>query len=409
MPERYSIAQISNETGLAPATLRRMVATGEIRSLPRTTSNDKIWIPEGEGRRVLAMYGSSGGDTDQDLAYRNMAHTIEQLPDSFERDRVSQYASTLGSQLKHIGDSIRNLDHPYQFWAAMLEDISQSIYSLRDGELLVDLLKRDDPLRLLRLLEHDLRRYVKDLRANVTNHDNATLTKDLILFRDRMKEWSEFDETWATLRTGGVACFNSRESEGKKYEELSEFEFAHPVVVQEGPDKPQLIWNAFGLSAFPWDISSLARWIGNVVDILPWQFDSVVSLSANAIQLSSFIGLHLGKNVIAMDNATYEFQPPNPPGRTYVVVDTACQTGTHLYQAELHATKSGKAVVGAIFLSLNDLMPEVTPNPRLGIIQDWKDKDKLIHCFYLSDLYYRLSSSQWVSLTSDREQVHGDA
>ena len=121
---------------------------------------------------------------------------------------------------------------------------------------------------------------------------------------------------------------------------------------------------------------------------------TVCSLSAAALQLSSLLAWELRKNVVALDNETYEFQPPEPPGASYILIDTVCQTGNHLLHSMDKANKLHKRTAGAIFITLNDMMPEAEKRKRFQIIDDMKKEGRLIYCYDISYLYSSLSIEQ---------------
>jgi orotate phosphoribosyltransferase len=128
-----------------------------------------------------------------------------------------------------------------------------------------------------------------------------------------------------------------------------------------------------------------------VAELLEWQFDTICSLSAAALQLSSFLAWELRKNVVAIDNETYEFQPPEPLGTSYVFVDTVCQTGNHLLQSINKASKHHIKTAGAIFITVNDMMPEEQKRLRFQIVDDMRNDGRLIYVYDISYLYHSLS------------------
>ena len=55
------------------------------------------------------------------------------------------------------------------------------------------------------------------------------------------------------------------------------------------------------------------------------------------------------------------------------------------------ASQHHKQVAGAIFITLNNMMPEERSRKRLQIVDDMKNDGQLVYCYDMSDLYERLS------------------
>jgi excisionase family DNA binding protein len=379
-----TVSEIASKLGYSKSYVLKAIARGELNTLPRTKHRGKYFVDEAEFSRYqegLAKVDETG----KDLAYLVLNRYISQLPDLFEPDNIDQFLSNMASEFNSISVALAPLKQPYQYWSAMLNKMSSAILTTQRAEVL-QVIRGTDPMRLLPLLQRDLRQHVRKLRNDVVSEDDPTITRDLLSFCDRMEEWRHFCAIWTDLKNAAVKCFTQPDSDNK-YDELK-----HPslVVVEDPSLNLTLTWNAFGLVAKPIVVSSIAKWLAEVTTLLGWTFDTVCSLSAAALQLTSFMAEQLGKNVAALDNKTFEFQPSEPLGTCYVVVDTACQTGYHLKKAREVIKNQGKTFVGAIFIAINDMMPNEKQGDRLKLVDDMKKEGTLIYCHDLSYLFHSL-------------------
>lgn len=380
-----TVSEIAATLAYSKSHVLNLIKAGELKAMPRSRQRGKYLIDEAEFAQYqekLAKKDSTG----REFAYILLNRYIGQLPDTFDRYRVDESIGNLIAELNSVGIALGHFQHPYHYWSGMLEEIAASIEQLRQSDLFKSLLNTD-PMKQLPLLKRDLRDCISKLRDDLADRQDPALTGDIVYFRDMMLGWSEFCTSWENFRDTAVNCFTSSRSEDK-YGELK-----HPgsVIIQDSKLNSQLIWNAFGLVQRPRVVASMANWLAQVTEMLGWQFDTICSMSAAALQLSSLIAWKLGKNVVALDNQTFEFQPPEPPGVSYVFVDTVCQTGNHLLESINKASQHHKQVAGAIFITLNNMMPEERSRKRLQIIDDMKDDGQLIYCYDMSDLYERLS------------------
>ena len=379
-----TISEIASTLAYSKSHVLNLIKDGELQAMPRSSKRGKYLIDEAEFAQYQEKLASRDS-TGREFAYVLMNRYISQLPDTFDRYRVDESLGNLASELNRVSLAMGRLQHPYHYWSGMLDEIASHIETLRQSDLYKTILNTD-PMRLLPLLERDLRRCVQKLREDLSGRQDPALTRDILDFRDIMLGWSEFCISWVNFRDTATRCFTSRRSDDK-YGELK-----HPasVVIYDPSLHRELIWNAFGLMLQPKVVVDIANWLARVTDLLGWQFDTICSLSAAALQVSSMIAWRLNKNVIALDNQTFEFQPPEPPGVSYVFVDTVCQTGNHLLESINRANSNHKTVVGAIFLTLNNLMPEESMRKRFQIIDDMKNEERLIYCYDMSYLYERL-------------------
>ncbi|MBI2849903.1 MAG: helix-turn-helix domain-containing protein [Chloroflexi bacterium] len=380
-----TVSEVARTLAYSKSNVLNLIRSGELTALPRTNPRGKYLIDEAEFARYQERIASRD-KTGREFAYVLLNRYISQLPDNFDRSRVDKSLANLAIELNSASLALGPLQHPYQYWSGMLAEISASLEVLRRSDLFNTMLSTDT-MRLLPLLEQDLRVCIRKLRSSLAGKEDPALTRDILHFRDTVIEWSGFCASWANFRDAGVRCFTTRRSE-EKYGELKH---SGSVVVYDTRLRREIIWNAFGLVYQPTVVANMARWLARVTQLLEWQFDTVCSLSAAALQLSSFLAWELHKNVVALDNQTFEFQPPEPPGSSYVLIDTVCQTGSHLLQSIDKASKHNKKIAGAIFITLNDMMFEEEKRRRLQIIEDLRNQGRLIYCYDISHLYRNLS------------------
>jgi excisionase family DNA binding protein len=380
-----TISEIATTLAYSKSHVLNLIKTGELKAMTRSSKRGKYLIDEAEFARFQESLASRDS-TGREFAYILLNRYVSQLPDTFDRYRVNESLGNLASELNRVSIAMGRLQHPYQYWSGMLDEIASHIEVLRQSDLFKEMLNTD-PMRLLPLLERGLRGCIQKLREDIASRQDPALTRDILAFRDTMLDWSEFCISWINFRDTAARCFTSRRSD-EKYGELK-----HPasVVIYDERLHRELIWNAFGLMLQPTVVASMANWLARVTELLGWQFDTICSLSAAALQVSSMIAWRLKKNVIALDNQTFEFQPPEPPGVSYVFIDTVCQTGNHLLASINKAHKHHKTVSGAIFVTLNNMMPDESKRKRFQIIDDMKNEGHLIYCYDISYLYERLS------------------
>ena len=380
-----TVSEVAKTLAYSKSNILNLIRSGELVALPRINPRGKYLIDEAEFARYQERLASRD-TTGREFAYVLLNRYISQLPDTFDRYRVEQSISNLASELNSASLALGPLQHPYQYWSGMLNEISSSLEILRRSDLFVTVLNADT-MKLLPPLERDLRASIRKLRQGITTKQDPALTRDILTFRDTVFEWSGFCADWADFRDAATRCFTTRRSE-EKYGELKHSE---SVVAYDTKLHREIIWNAFGLVLQPTVLANMARWLARVTELLEWQFHTICSLSAAALPLSSFLAWELRKNVVALDNQTFEFQPPEPPGASYVFIDTVCQTGNHLLQSINKASQHHKETAGAIFITLNDMMAEEEKRQRFQIIADLRREDRLIYCYDVSYLYRSLS------------------
>jgi len=397
-----TISEIAATLAYSKSHVLNLIKSGELTAMPRSSKRGKYLIDEAEFARYQENLASRDS-TGREFAYVLLNRYVSQLPDTFDRYRVDESLGNLASELNRVSLAMGRLQHPYLYWSGMLDEIASNIEVLRQSDLYKTMLNTD-PMRLLPLLERDLRSCVQKLREDLSGRQDPALTRDILALRDTMLGWSEFCVSWVNFRDTAARCFTSRRSDDK-YGELK-----HPasVVIFDARLHRELIWNAFGLMLQPTVVASMSSWLARVTELLGWQFDTICSLSAAALQVSSMIAWRLNKNVIALDNQTFEFQPPEPPGVSYVFVDTVCQTGNHLLESINKANKHHKTVVGAIFITLNNLMPDESMRKRYQIIDDMKNEGRLIYCYDISYLYERLSPVYMMNADSSDNPNNGN-
>ena len=380
-----TVSEVAKTLAYSKSNILNLIKSGELTALPRNNPRGKYLIDEAEFARYQERLASRD-KTGREFAYVLLNRYISQLPDTFDRQRVEQSIANLASELNSASLALGPLQHPYQYWSGMLSEISSSLEILRRSDLFGAMLNADT-MRLLPLLERDLRAGIRKLRNALTSKQDPALTRDILSFRDTVIEWSGFCTNWVDFRDAAVRCFTTRRSE-EKYGELKH---SASVVVYDTRLHREIVWNAFGLVYQPTVVANMASWLARVTEMLGWQFDTICSLSAAALPLSSFLAWELRKNVVAIDNQTYELQPPDPPGTRYVFLDTVCQTGKHLLQSVNKVSKLHKDTAGAIFITINDMMIEEEKRQRFQIIDDLKREGHLIYCYDISHLYHNLS------------------
>jgi len=386
-----TVSEIAKALAYSKSNVLNLIRSGELTPLPRTNPRGKYLIDESE----FASYQeriASRDQTGREFAYVLLNRYISQLPDTFDRHRVDKSIANLAIELNSAALALGPLQHPYQYWSGMLNEISSALEALHQSDLFKTVLN-SDTMRLLPLLEQDLRDCIRRLRTSLTGKQDPALTRDILSFRDTVLEWSGFCTSWVDFRDAAAHCFTTRRSE----ERYGELKHSASVVVFDARIQREIVWNAFGLVFQPNVVADMAKWLARATELLGWQFDTVCSLSAAALQLSSFLAWELRKNVVALDNETYEFQPPEPPGVSYILIDTVCQTGNHLIQSMNKANQLHKRTAGAIFITLNDMMPEAEKRKRFQIIDDLKKEGRLIYCYDISYLYRNLSMEQMLA------------
>lgn len=393
-----TISEIAKILAYSKSNILNLIKSGELTALPRNNPRGKYLIDEAEFARYQERVASRD-KTGREFAYVLLNRYISQLPDIFDRRRVEQSIGNLASELNSASLALGPLQHPYQYWSGMLNEISSSLEILRRSDLFNTTLNADT-MKLLPLLERDLRTCIRKLRNALASKEDPALTRDILSFRDTVFEWSGFCGSWADFRDAATRCFTTHRSE-EKYGELKH---SSSVVVYDTRLHREIAWNAFGLVFQPTVVASMARWLARVTELLEWQFDTICSLSAAALPLSSFLAWELRKNVVAIDNETYEFQPPEPPGASYVFLDTVCQTGSHLLQSVNKASKLHKNAAGAIFITINDMMAEEQKRRRFQIIDDLRREGRLIYCYDISYLYHSLSLEHLLAADSITNQ-----
>jgi len=381
-----TVSEIAKTLAYSKSHVLNLLKSGQLSAMPRRNPRGKYLIDEAEFAR-FQEHVASKDTTGREFAYILLNRYVGQLPDVFDRSKVSQSIGSLSSELNSASHALAPLQHPYQYWSWMLSETSSYIDLLRQSDLFT-IIHDGDNMRLLQLLAVDLRACIHRLRSALTSKQDPTVTKELLALRDAMLEWSGFCKSWADFRDAGAKCFTSRRSE-EKYGELKHSE---SVTVYDPRARRELVWNAFSLVSRPTVLASMAKWVARVTELLDWHFDTVCSLSAAALPFSSFVAAELRKNVVALDNQTFEFQPPGPPGVSYVLVDTVCQTGNHLLQSAERASASHKKIAGVVFITLNDMMVEGRRRQRFQIIDDMKREGRLVYCYDISYLYHTFSS-----------------
>jgi excisionase family DNA binding protein len=389
-----TVTEIAKALAYSKSNVVNLIRSGELVALPRSNPRGKYLIDEAEFARYQERMASRD-KTGKEFAYVLLNRYINQLPDTFDRRRVEQSIGNLAAELNSASLALGPLQHPYQYWSGMLSEISSFLEVLRHSDLFSSMLN-SDTMRLLPLLERDLRARIRRLRNGLTSKEDPAFTRDILSFRDAILEWSGFCTSWADFRDAATRCFTTRHSE-EKYGELKH---SSSVVVHDARLQREIVWNAFGLVFQPTVVASMARWLARVTELLEWQFDTICSLSAAALQLSSFLAWELRKNVVAIDNQTYELQPPEPPGTSYVFLDTVCQTGGHLLQSINKLGGLHKSTTGAIFITINDMMAEEAKRQRFQIVDDMKREGRLIYCYDISYLYHSLSLRHAVAADS---------
>ena len=380
-----TVSEIAKTLAYSKSNILNLIKSGELTALPRNNRRGKYLIDEAEFARYQERVASRD-KTGREFAYVLLNRYISQLPDTFDRQRVEQSIGNLASELNSASLALGPLQHPYQYWSGMLNEISSSLEILRRSDLF-DTVLDSDTMKLLPLLERDLRTCIRKLRNALASKEDPALTRDILSFRDTVIEWNGFCTSWADFRNAAVRCFTTRRSE-EKYGELRH---SSSVIIYDTRLHREIVWNAFGLVFQPTVVANMARWLARVTELLEWHFDTICSLSAAALQLSSFLAWELRKNVVAIDNQTYELQPPEPPGTSYVFLDTVCQTGNHLLQSINKASKLHKNTAGAIFITVNDMMVAEEKRQRFQIIDDLRSEGHLIYCYDISHLYHNIS------------------
>jgi hypothetical protein len=380
-----SVSDVAKSLAYSKSNVLNLIKSGQLEALPRNNPRGKYLIDEAEFARYQE-HVASRDKTGREFAYVLLNRYISQLPDTFDRYRADKSITNLASELNSASLALGPLQHPYQYWAGMLSEISSSLETLHHSDMFVSVLNIDT-MRLLPLLEKDLRSCVGRLRDSLASKQDPGLTRDILSFRDIVLQWSSFCTSWVNLRDVATRCLTTRNSD-EKYGELKH---SSSVVLFDTRLQREVIWNAFGLVFRPVVIANMAKQLARVAELLEWQFDTICSLSAAALQLSSFLAWELRKNVVAIDNETYEFQPPEPLGTSYVFVDTVCQTGNHLLQSINKASKHHIKTAGAIFITVNDMMPEEQKRLRFQIVDDMRNDGRLIYVYDISYLYHSLS------------------
>ncbi|HEX9897277.1 MAG TPA: helix-turn-helix domain-containing protein [Dehalococcoidales bacterium] len=383
-----TISEIASALSYSKSHVLNLVKSGELKAIPRHNPRGKYLIDEADFARYQERIASRD-KTGREFAYILLGRYIGQLPDTFTRYKVEQAIKNLASELDSLSMALAPLPHPYQYWSGMTKEISTYANELLESDLFVTMLTGDS-MRLLKLLERDLRACIRKLRDGLTGKQDPAVTRDMLAFRDRMFEWSGLCVSWAEFRDTAARCFNTRRSD-EKYGELK-----HPasVVIYDARTRRELVWNAFGLMCQPVVMATIAKWFAQVTQMMEWQFDTICSISASALPLSAFLAWELRKNVVALDNQTLQFQPPQPPGARYILLDTVCQTGNHLLQSVNKARELHKQIAGVTFITINDMMPEEKKRQRFQIIDDMKNEGRLVYCYDMSYLYHRFVQEQ---------------
>jgi excisionase family DNA binding protein len=389
-----TVTEIATALTYSKGKILNLIRSGELRALPRTNLRGKYLVDEAEFARYQERMASRD-TTGREFAYVLLNRYISQLPDTFERFRVDQSLGHLAAELNSASLALGPLQHPYQYWSAMFSEISSALETLRRSALFAAMLA-SDTMKLLPLLERDLRNSIRRLRNSVAEKQDPALTRDILSLRDVVMEWSGFCGSWADFRDTATKCFTTRHSE-EKYGELKH---SASVVVFDPRLQREIVWNAFGLVYQPTVVASMAKWLARVTGLLEWHFDTICSMSAAALQLCSFLAWELHKNVVALDNETYEFQPPEPPGTSHILIDTVCQTGSHLLQSINKASRLHKSTAGVIFITINDMMPEESRRQRLKLIDDLTGEARLIYCYDMSYLYRSISPEHLIAADS---------
>lgn len=384
-----TVSEIAKILAYSKSNVLNLIRSGELETLPRNNPRGKYLIDEAEFARYQERLASRD-KTGREFAYVILNRYISQLPDIFDRYRVDKSITNLALELKSASLALGPLQHPYQYWAGVLNEISSSLETLHQSDLFKKVLNADT-MKLLPLLERDLKACIRRLRNSLASKQDPALTRDIISFRDTIIEWGDFCTNWGNFKDAATRCFTTHHSEDK----YGELKHSSSVVVFDSSLQREIIWNAFGLVFRPAVVASMAKLFARVTELLEWQFDTICSLSAAALQLSSFLAWELRKNIVAIDNETYEFQPPEPPGMSYVFIDTVCQTGNHLLQSINKITKLHKKTAGAIFITINDMMPEESKRRQFKIIDDMQSKGCLIYCYDISYLYHSTSRSTY--------------
>lgn len=377
-----TVSDIAKSLSYSKSNVLNLIRSGQLEPLPRDNPRGKYLVDEAEFARYqesLASRDKSG----REFAYVLLNRYISQLPDTFDRYRLDLSLVNLESELRSVSLALGSLPHPYHYWAGMFSEISSALEILRNSAMFGSLMN-GDTMKLLPLLEKDLRACIGKMRVSLAAKQDPGLTRDVLAFRDTVLEWTDFCTSWANLRDAATRCFTSRHSE-EKYGELKH---SSSVVVDDTRLHREVIWNAFGLVFRPPVVANMAKLLARLAELQGWQFDTICSLSTAALQLSSFLACELNKSVVVIDNETYEFQPPEPSGTSYVFIDTVCQTGVHLLQSINKASKLNVRTAGAIFITVNDMMPDEKRRQRYQIIDDMIKEGRLIYSYDMSYLYH---------------------
>lgn len=377
-----SVSDIAKSLSYSKSNVLNLIRSGQLEALPRSNPRGKYLVDEAEFARYQESLASRD-ESGREVAYVLLNRYISQLPDTFDRLRVDRSLTNLESELKSVSLALGSLPHPYHYWAGMFSEISSALEILRNSAMFTSLMD-GDTMMLLPLLEKDLRTSIGRMRVSLAGKQDPGLTRDILSFRDSILEWTDFCTSWENLRDAATRCFINRTSE-EKYGELKH---SSSVVVNDARLRREVIWNAFGLVFRPPVVANMAKLLARLAELLGWQFDTICSLSTAALQLSSFLAYELNKSVVVIDNETYEFQPPEPSGTSYVFIDTVCQTGNHLRQSIDRVSKLNVRTAGAIFISVNDMMPEEQRRQRFQIIDDMIKDGRLIYAYNLSYLYH---------------------
>lgn len=376
-----TVSEVARILSYSKSNVLNLIRSGQLEALPRNNPRGKYLIDEAEFTRYQERLASQD-TTGREIAYVLLNRYITQLPDIFDRYRADTSIANMASELNSASLALSSLQHPYHYWAGMLSELSSALEVLRGSDMFSTILNADT-MKLLPLLDKDLKACVGRLRVSLAGKQDPGLTRDILAFRDILFEWNSFCTSWVNLREAATRCFNTRNSE-EKYGELRH---SASVVLYDPRQRREVIWNAFGLVFRPTVVANMAKMLARVAELLEWQFDTICSLSAAALQLSSFLAWELRKNVVAIDNETYELQPPEPSGASYVLIDTVCQTGNHLLQSINKLNKKHIRTAGAIFITVNDMMPAESKRQRFQIIEDMRNDGRLIYSYDISHLY----------------------
>ena len=365
-------------------TIYSWIRSKKIKPLPRRLDERRLYFPVNEITTLLDRLPVTEG-SDSELAYRLMKRRYARLPDSYS-DRIDEDLAFLKQEFTALSQELGTLHHPYLVWGIMFGEISDILGCILPSDAYHEL-AGSDTLRLRGVFEKDLSNHMAEVRACLESGDDIGISEKIRIFRDRMKSWHTFAVTWQNFRAAASECFDDPQAvkEGD-YDEL-----IHPTQVIAWDTKRQrgVNWNAWiRLTSRPKVMDRMVDWITEAVRNLNWDFDAICELSSSTQALAILLGLKLDKAVLASDNRTLNFLPRDwqtDLGNRIIFVDMVSQTGEHLAKAVERVETGGGIAVGAIFITINNMLKN--PERKLAIVDEWHRQAKLIYCYNLSTLY----------------------